>query len=174
MLPPRNRDSRSLGPGSRGTMRTVVWCVVCWLGLAALWLLYQGEWNAIQIYAAISAGALSTIVAAILRRHARPRTRIAPRFLRSLLAVPWQVLSEFVVIARVLVRAAVERRVPTGEFRAVAYATGGERPAERGRRAFLAMVVGYAPNSYVIDIDTERKVVLLHLLSPVPQGEELP
>ena len=80
---------------------------------------------------------------------------------------------EFVVVTRVLVRALVERRVPTGEFRAVPFPTGGSRPAERGRRAFVTLAMGYSPNSYVVDMDEERGLVLVHLLSPVPPGKEL-
>ena len=153
----------------KGAASWVVW----WVALAVLWLLYQGEWNSMQLYAAASAAAVSATLALVVGRYAAPRARIEQRWLLRAKRVPAQIVVEFVVVTRVLVRALVERRVPTGEFRAVRFPTGGSRPAERGRRAFVTLAMGYSPNSYVVDMDEERGLVLVHLLSPVPPGEEL-
>jgi len=153
----------------RGAASWVLW----WLSLALLWLLYQGEWNAIQLYAAASAGAVSATIAVLVRSYAGVRTRVERRWLVRLAGVPQSVVVEFAVVTRVLVRALIERRVPTGEFRAVPFPAGGSRPAERGRRALVTMAMGYSANSYVVDIDEDEGLALLHLLSPVPRGEEL-
>jgi multisubunit Na+/H+ antiporter MnhE subunit len=149
-----------------------VW-VLWWVGLALLWLLYQGEWNEIQLYAALSAGAVAATVALLVRAYARPSVRVELRLAARAGLVPWQILSQFAVVTKLLVRALVQRRVPTGEFRAVRFPTGGPRPGDRGRRVFVAMVVGYSPNSYVIDLDEERGLALVHVLGPVPPGQEL-
>ena len=153
----------------KGAASWVLW----WASLALLWLLYQGEWNSIQLYAAASAGAVSATVAMLVRAYARPRVRFERRWLAHVARVPLDVLVEFVVVTRVLVRALAERRVPTGEFRAVPFPAGGSRPAERGRRALVTMAMGYSPNSYVVDIDEDQGLALVHLLSPVPRGEEV-
>ena len=150
-------------------MRTVAWSLLVWVALAALWLLYQGEWNGIQIYAALSAGALSLLVGLVLRRRALPTARVEPRWFLRAAKVPWNVLREFVLISVFLVR----RPRRGGEFRALRFPAGGARPAERGRRAFVALATGYSPNSYVVDVDEERGLILVHVLSPVSPGEEL-
>ena len=53
------------------------------------------------------------------------------------------------------------------------FPAGGARPAERGRRALVSIATGYSPNSYVVDVDEERGELLVHLLHPVPPGEEI-
>lgn len=148
-------------------MRTLAWLILVWVGLAALWLLYQGEWNAIQLYAAASAATLTLVVAVVIRVHALPSARVERRWLVGAARVPWNVVKEFGLVTAALLRG-VE-----GEFRTVPFPAGGARPAERGRRAFVAVATGYSPNSYVLDVDEDRREVLVHVLRPVPEGEEL-
>lgn len=148
-------------------MQAVVRWTLGWVALWALWLLIQGEWNAIQIYAAASAATLSLVVALVVSRFALPAARVERRWLVRAVRIPWLVVKEFWMITRVL----LERG--EGEFRRLDFPAGGARPAERGRRAFIAMATGYSPNSYVLDVDEERGEVLVHVLSPVPRGEEL-
>ena len=62
------------------------------------------------------------------------------------------------------------RRGMQGRFRTVALPVRGRDPAARGRRALLALAVTYSPNSYVVDVDEEEGVVLVHEL--VPRGHE--
>jgi multisubunit Na+/H+ antiporter MnhE subunit len=153
----------------RGAASWLLW----WVALALLWLLYQGVWNPVELYAAAAAGAVSAGIAMLVRAYAAPRVRFERRWLVRTARVPLSVVAEFGVVTRVLVRALVERRVPSGEFRAVPFPAGGSRPAERGRRALVTMAIGYSPNSYVVDIDQDQGLVLMHFLSPVPRGEEL-
>jgi multisubunit Na+/H+ antiporter MnhE subunit len=148
-------------------MRTVAWVILVWVALTAFWLLIQGEWNAIQLYAAASAATLSLVVGLGVRRWALPSARVEVRWLRRALWIPWHVVKEFGYVTLFLLRRG------EGEFRTVSFPTGGARPAERGRRAFVALATGYSPNSYVVDVDQERGEVLVHLLRSVPPGEEL-
>jgi multisubunit Na+/H+ antiporter MnhE subunit len=150
-------------------MRALGWWTIGWLSLAALWLLYQGEWNAIQIYAAAAAAALSLLVAFVLRRHVLPATRVERRWLVRTARIPWQVVREFGIVTLFLVR----RRPREGEFRRLPFPAGGARPADRGRRVFIALATGYSPNSYVLDVDEEQGEVLVHVLGRVPRGQEL-
>src|SRR4051812_29713942 len=125
--------------GNRDQMRTLGWWTLGWLALAALWLLYQGEWNAIQIYAAAAAAALSLLVAFVLRRHALPPVRVERRWLVRAARIPWQVVREFGIVTLFLVR----RRAREGEFRRLPFPAGGARPARpRGR---VAGVLGFVP-----------------------------
>ena len=148
-------------------MRAVGRWALAWLALWALWLLYQGEWNAIQIYAASSAATLTLFVALLVRRFALPAVRVERRWLVRAVRIPWLVVKEFWFITAFL----VERG--EGEFRRIDFPAGGARPAERGRRAFIATATGYSPNSYVVDVDEDRREVLVHVLRRVPRGEEL-
>jgi len=140
-----------------------------WVALGALWLLYQGEWNAIQLYAATAAAALALIVAWAMWQRALPSLRLERSYLVRAVRIPWQVVREFALVTLFLVR----RRPAEGEFRALRFPAGGARPAERGRRAFVALATGFSANSYVVDVDEERGLVLVHVLDRVPPGQEL-
>jgi len=140
----------------------LAWCV-----LWALWLLYQGEWNAIEVWAAASAATLSLVVALLVRRFALPTARVEWRSLVRAARIPWLVVKEFGMVTAFLFQRG------EGEFRRLDFPAGGARPAERGRRAFIAMATGYSPNSYVVDVDEDRGEVLVHVLRRVPRGEEL-
>jgi multisubunit Na+/H+ antiporter MnhE subunit len=154
-------------------VRAVVRWALAWVALATLWLLYQGEWNSIQLYAAASAATLTLLVALLVRSYVLPAVRVEPRFFLRAGKIPWLVVREFWLVTAFLLKAFAARQVPVGEFREVAFPAGGARPAERGRRAFVALATGYGPNSYVVDIDEDRNVALVHVLAPVPSGDEL-
>lgn len=148
-------------------MQAVARWTVGWLALWALWLLIQGEWNDIQIEAAASAATLSLVAALLVRRFALPAVRVERRWLVRAARLPWLIVKEFWLITVFLFRRG------EGEFRRVPFPTGGARPAECGRRAFIALATGYSPNSYVLDVDEERGELLVHVLHPVPRGQEL-
>jgi multisubunit Na+/H+ antiporter MnhE subunit len=150
-------------------MRKLGWWTLGWVALFALWFLYQGEWNAIQIYTAAAAAGLSLVVALVLRHHVLPPVRVERRWLVRAVRIPWLVVREFVIVTLFLVR----RRPREGEFRRLAFPAGGARPADRGRRAFIALATGYSPNSYVLDVDEDEGEVLVHVLARVPRGQEL-
>jgi multisubunit Na+/H+ antiporter MnhE subunit len=150
-------------------MRTLGRWTIGWVALAGLWLLYQGDWNAIELYAAASAAALTLLVAFVVSRHTLPAARVERRWLVRAVRIPWQVVREFGVVTLFLAR----RRPREGEFRRLPFPAGGARPAERGRRVFIALATGYSPNSYVLDVDEEHSEVLVHVLARVPGGQEL-
>jgi len=141
-------------------MRALGLWTIGWVGLAALWLLYQGEWNAIQLYAAASAAALSLVVAFVVLRHVRPAVRLQRRRLLRAANVPWQVVREFGIVTWFLVR----RPAGEGDFR---------RQPLLGGSVFVPIATGYSANSYVLDVDKEQGEALVHVLSRVPRGEEL-
>jgi multisubunit Na+/H+ antiporter MnhE subunit len=155
-------------------MRTFVRWAAWWVVLALLWLLYQGEYNRIEQIAAACAAAVAATVGVAVRRQERVGVRLELGWAARARSVPWQVVREFVLVTLFLGRALLRRRTPpTGGFRTLAFPTGGPRPAERGRRAFAALAITYSPNSYVVDMDQDTQVVVVHTLSPVPRGQEL-
>src|SRR3954462_14415590 len=101
-------------------MRKLGWWTLGWLALTALWLLYQGEWNAIQIYAAAAAAALSLLVAFVLRRHVLPASRGERRWLVRTARTPGQVVGELGSVTVFLVRGPPRE----GEFRRLPFPAG--------------------------------------------------
>jgi hypothetical protein len=68
----------------------------------------------------------------------------------------------------VLVRSLARRSVVRGAFRAHAF-PAGEGP---GVRAWAVWAAQFSPNAYVVEIDTDRDLVLLHDLVPNRKSEQ--
>jgi multisubunit Na+/H+ antiporter MnhE subunit len=145
---------------------------VAWVALFWLWLLLAGEWNAYEWVAGASAATVAATAGEVIRARAGRRARLSPRRLADVrLALP-MVFVDFGIVMWALVRSVARRRVVRGVFRAREYRAGGRDPTSVGRRAWVALLADYSPNAYIVDLDAERNVVLLHDLVPFRRSEE--
>jgi hypothetical protein len=136
-------------------------------------MLLVGEWGRTVGVA----GAVVALVAAALAERARraagvhPRVGLAP--LRHGLTVPLVVLADFAIVMYALAASLWRRRVVRGRFMAHEFAAGPKTtPDGAAHRAWTVLVAGYSPNAYVVDIDPEENVVLVHDLVPWRRSEE--
>ena len=152
-------------------MKHVAAWVGWWLLLFWLWLLLAGEWDATEWVAAAGAAA----VGATLGEIARTRTGFAARLpLRALVDVPQvlgMVVVDFGIVVWALLASCARREVVRGAFRAHELETGGDDPRGMGLRAWTEIAATYSPNAYVVEIEPERGLVLLHDLVPNPPSE---
>jgi hypothetical protein len=136
-------------------------------------MLHIGEWNRIDAVA----GAVVAVVAATLAERARRAAGVHPRvaagpFRRSL-ALPLIVLADFGLVTYALAASLARRRVVRGRYLARDFAAGPKTtPEGAAHRAWTVLLSGYSPNAYVVDIDPEENVVLLHDLIPWRRSEE--
>jgi hypothetical protein len=79
------------------------------------------------------------------------------------------------VLALVLVKALARRDV-AGSFRVVRFEDGDDHALHGGRVALAETFGSLAPNTYVVGVDRERGVMLLHQLRPTddPGGDADP
>lgn len=143
------------------------------MGCFWLWSLHVGQWDRIDGVA----GAAVAVVAATLAERGRraanvhPRVALAP-FRRSL-TVPLIVFADFAVVTYALAVSVARRRVVRGRYVARDFAAGPKTtPAGVAHRAWTVLLAGYSPNAYVVDIDPEENVVLIHDLVPWRRSEE--
>ena len=147
---------------------------ICWwVGCFWLWMLLVGEWG----WTVGGAGALVAIVAATLAERARRAAGVHPRVglepLRHGLSVPLIVFADFAVVMYALGASLWRRRVVRGRFMAREFSAGPKTTPEGvAHRAWTVLVAGYSPNAYVVDIDPEENVVLVHDLVPWRRSEE--
>lgn len=157
-------------------MKTVVRHVGVWLltwaALFWLWMLLVGEWNRMELVAAAVCATLAATTAEIVRVASGMRFRIPLGLVPSLAPALGMVFVDFGIVTAVLFRSLVRREIHRGRFVARDFAGGGDDPRSFGRRAWTTLVASYSPNAYVIDIDPERDVVLLHDLVPFRKSEE--
>jgi hypothetical protein len=136
-------------------------------------MLHVGEWNRVDGVA----GAATAVVAATLAERGRRAAQVHPRlalerFGRSA-TMPLIVFADFGVVTYALATSLVRRRVVRGRYLARDFAAGPKTtPEGAARRAWTVLIAGYSPNAYVVDIDPEENVVLLHDLVPWRRSEE--
>lgn len=137
-----------------------------WAALFGLYLLFVAKLTAAEalvgsVAAALAAtGTMATARAADL--HFRPRIR----WLRLLLRLPWRVLADCGIVGMALWRQIVQRQNVDGAFRIVPFDSGGDDAVSTARRALVTAGVSLAPNTYVVAVDRQRGVLLVHQLVP--------
>jgi hypothetical protein len=146
--------------------RAVAWA----LWWAALWWAFvflAGDWNRIEWIAAACVATVGATLAKGARALAGVRLGVP---LERLLHVPSalaMVFVDFGILVAALVRSLARREVVRGRFVAREYQPGGS-PHD----AWTVLVAGLSPNAYVVNVDDERGVVLLHDLVPNRNSEK--
>jgi hypothetical protein len=152
---------------TRGVKHVLAW-LAAWLALFWLWLLLAGDWNRIEIIAAACGATVAATIAEIARTRAGVEPRIPLRWFARAWSVPHQIVIDFGIVTWALVRSLIQRRIVRGEFRAHPF-PAGEGP---GVRAWATWAAQFSPNAYVVEIDAERELVLVHDLIPNRPSEE--
>ena len=130
--------------------------VLSWAVLFGLWQLYVGQTTTQTTIAGAIAATLAVGAALLVGRLGLYRFGLDPRRLGRAVALPWEIVRDFAVVTLALARGR-----PAGAFREVAVPT---RTA--GDRALAGLLESIAPNVYVVDIDRDRHVALVHELDP--------
>ena len=152
------------GP-SRERLEARLW-VAWWIVFFTFYMLLVGVWVAEELAAAVLAAAVSATVAEAVRvqdiRQFRPRLRWILRVYR----LPPSIFADCGVVFRALWRHLVKQEEIDGAFRAFRIPIGGEGGRAAARRALLNAAISITPNTYVVGIDEENEVVLVHQLVP--------
>ena len=159
----RDRSSEKESGRDRPTAR--LW-LTSWIAFFISYMLLVGVWVAEELIAAALVAAVSATVAEIVRvqdiRKFWPRLRWILRAYR----LPPSILADCGVVFRALWRHLVKREEINGAFRAFRIPIGGEGGRAAARRALLNAAISITPNTYVVGIDEESEVVLVHQLVP--------
>jgi hypothetical protein len=152
-------------------VRHVVAWFAWWIALFWLWLLLAGQWNREEVVAA----AIAATIAASLAELARVRTGFSARiplgFLADLPQALAMVVVDFGILAWALAVSVARRKAVRGELFSREL-TDRSRAEGVGPRAWTTIVASYSPNAFVLDIDPETRLVLLHDLVRHRASEE--
>jgi hypothetical protein len=136
-------------------------------------MLVVGKWDRIDGVAGAAVAVVAATIAERGRRAAGLHPRVAVECFRRSATVPLIVLADFAVVTYVLAASLTRRRVVRGRYLARDFAAGPKTtPEGAAHRAWTVLIAGYSPNAYVVDIDPEENVVLLHDLIPWRRSEE--
>jgi hypothetical protein len=152
-------------------VRRVLYWVGWWLLLFWFWILLAGEWDATEWVAAAGAAAVGASLGELARVRTGVAARLPRRAFHDVPLVLVAVVVDFGILAWALVVSAARREVVHGAFRSHELETGGDDPAGVGLRAWTEVAATYSPNAYVVEIEAERGLVLLHDLVPRRSSE---
>ena len=136
-----------------------------WAVAYALWVLAVFKTQPAELIAGAVAAALAATGAELVR--SRGYAPFAPdlAWSRGLLRVPKEVVLDTWRMAMLLVRHFVRGERIEGSFRVVRFRTGrDEDPRAQAVRAVAAWLGCVSPNTYVLGVDENHEVALLHQL----------
>jgi multisubunit Na+/H+ antiporter MnhE subunit len=145
--------------------RLASWAV-WWTLLFGLWLLLVGTVERLELIAGAAAAALGAAAAEAVRAQGLLRFRLERRWLARGWRPFARTVPDFALVTAALLRSLVRRRPVRGKFRALPFPAGGTDAASAGRRAFATVAGSLAPNTLVVDVDPDEKLILVHELEP--------
>jgi multisubunit Na+/H+ antiporter MnhE subunit len=153
-------------------LRRVTFWFAWYVPLVVLWLAFVDTLAAAEVVLGLVAAAVAATAAEVVRDQELVRFRLEPRWLRGLGRLPWQVLRDSWLLAEAL-WGQLRGRPVRGVFRVVPFPVEQDDARSAARRALVTGVVSLAPNTYVVGIEGEEGVVLVHQLvhdpaSPIP------
>ncbi len=153
-------------------MRHVFAWLAAWAALFWLWLLLAGEWNRQEWIAAACAATVAATLGEIARTRAGVHPRVPWRWVAAAWTVPAMIFVDFGIVVWALVASLLRREVVRGAFRAHDFPAGGDDPESAAVRAWVGLVATYGANAYVVDLEPERGLSLVHDLVPYRASEK--
>lgn len=143
--------------------------VAKWFAFILLWFLFVYQISLPELLAGAAAAAL-TVFGLEKSLKAEP-LRFSPelRWWAQIWRLPGIILEDFVALLQTLGRHAVGKR-SLALFQLTPFHTSGAPPRQAAQRCLATTFMSLSPNSVVVDIDTERDVMMFHQVkrAPVP------
>jgi hypothetical protein len=122
-----------------------------------------------ELIAGAVAAALAAIASELVRAQRIAQVRARPHWLLR----AWRPIARIPLDLAIVLGALLRLRRPRGRFRALRFRAGGDDPEGNARRALAEALGSLAPNTYVIGVDTNRRVLIVHQLVPRGGAETL-
>jgi multisubunit Na+/H+ antiporter MnhE subunit len=174
-MPKRNQagqqETSAPGPERPGWPFLVAGGLIYAGALLGMWVVLAGQPDVQDLVAGSASAVLAVGVGYLVSQRGQmvPSVRVAD--LRTLAAVPWQVVAETGQVFALAARKASGRPAAPGALRTVPVDVGTDVrgwPAAR-REAVLTALMSAAPNTIVVDIDMEAGTALVHQLAGAPE-----
>jgi multisubunit Na+/H+ antiporter MnhE subunit len=144
--------------------------------LLGLWIVLAGAPDTEDLVSGSVAAVLCVGVGYLLSQRGKLVPSVRAADLRTLAALPWQVVVESGQVFAVAARKAAGRPTPPGVLHTVPVDVGTDLhgwPAAR-REAVLTALLSAAPNTVVVDIDMDAGTALVHQLVGARGPDEHP
>jgi len=157
---PRERGEQ---PEPTARHRAATW-LAWWVLLMSLWVAVDDSLQFDELLAGAGAAALAALAAEIASHQAATRLEIRAAWLIKAFRLPGQVAHDTYTVFAALARALVTRQPPKAAFRELPVSYGDDTPLGVTRRVLLTGAESLAPNKFVLGIDEERDVMVVHQL----------
>jgi multisubunit Na+/H+ antiporter MnhE subunit len=138
--------------------------------MLAFWVMIDDSVATDELLAGAGAAALAALLAEVVTYQAATRFRMRPRWLVPALSLPGQVARDMLIVYRALWRRLAHGEQPPSAFLEVPARFGDDSPEGITRRVLLVGGTSIAPNTFVLGLDSERDVMVVHRL--VAEREE--
>jgi multisubunit Na+/H+ antiporter MnhE subunit len=146
------------------TRSRIVGWLVWFVLLNALWLVLIAAWVPAEEVLGLVASAIGATAAEAVREHGFSGFRPRARWLWQARVLPWRAVTESVQVLRILALHVTRRAPAHGRFRVVPVTLPDDRDERAAKRALLTAGESFAPNGFVLTIDTREGVMLTHEL----------
>jgi multisubunit Na+/H+ antiporter MnhE subunit len=144
--------------------RVVTW-LTWWALMMSFWVAIDDSIRSDELLAGAGAAALAAVAADLVGHQAQTRYKIRAAWLLKAFWLPGQVAQETLVVFGALARTLVLRKPsPHGTFTELPVRYGDDTPLGVTRRVLLTGAHSLAPNAFVLGIDAERDVMVVHEL----------
>jgi multisubunit Na+/H+ antiporter MnhE subunit len=132
--------------------------------MTSFWIILDDSLATDELLAGAAASAMAATLAELAGYQAATRPRMRIEWLGPALRLPVEVAADtWTVFAALWRRLACGQRPQSG-FREVAVRFGGQSMEAKTRRALLVAGKSVAPNTFVLGLDAERDVMVVHQL----------
>ena len=161
--------TRQIGlPAARRAGSWLVW----WVLMMSFWVMLDDSIATDELLAGAGAAALAALLAELVTYQAATRFRLRIKWLVPALNLPGQVARDTVIVYRALWRRLVHGEQPPSAFLERPARFGDDTPEGVTRRTLLVGGTSLAPNTFVLGIDPERDVMVVHQLVVKQEGRE--
>jgi multisubunit Na+/H+ antiporter MnhE subunit len=132
--------------------------------MMSFWVMLDDSISTDELLAGAGAAVLAALLAELVTYQAATRFRMRIQWLVPALSLPGQVVRDTGIVYRALWRRLARGEQPPSAFLELPARYGDDSPEGMTRRALLVGGTSVAPNTFVLGIDKERDVMVVHRL----------
>jgi multisubunit Na+/H+ antiporter MnhE subunit len=144
---------------------------VWWILMMSFWVMLDDSIATDELLAGAGAAAIAALLAELVTYQAASRFRMRIGWLAPALRLPGEVIRDLVIVYAALWRQLVRGQQPDSAFTELPTRYGDDSPEGVTRRTLLIGGRSLAPNTFVLGIDSERDVMVVHRLVAGPRPE---
>jgi multisubunit Na+/H+ antiporter MnhE subunit len=162
------KSARVTQPSHVPAARRVAAWVGWWIVLMSFWVMLDDSTQFDELLAGAGAAALAALVAEVATYQAGARLKIRAEWLVPALRLPGQVAGDVITVFGVLWRKLARGEQPHSAFALIPVRYGDDTIEGVTRRVLMIGGRSLAPNTFVLGVDRDRGVMVVHQLEAKP------